>query len=342
VNVVSQRVNGSHRVQGHVHHTTNVNDKGTAPRDCSVVPRKSWEAMLRKRQFDLRAVWGEGYRMLHTAGTRRVLVIAFGSTALLALVVAGAGPFLDDYLTLRRQRESLAALAPRVAEQQALIDLYQTRVRELRAEIDSWRELHARIWEPFGPDAGPSKAGAGIGGGTASSPFENPPAPVGVKEELARLSETVREEGDNLRSLERFLGRAGKLLASLPSRWPVRGPVNSDFGQRFSPWAPTAEFHSGMDIGAPVGTAVHAPAPGRVVFAGRHPEYGIAVIIEHGGDTKSLYGHLSRLDVRVDQNVERGQVIALTGNTGRSSGPHLHYEIQVKGQSVNPHSYLWE
>jgi len=255
---------------------------------------------------------------------------------------AAVVPFLEDYLALRQQRDSLASMAPRLAEQQALIDLYQTRVRELRAEIDTWRELHARIWEPFGPDVGPGTLGAGIGGGSNTTLHEISPASAGVREELARLSDSVKEEGDNLRSLEQFLGRAGKLLAVLPSRWPVRGPVNSDYGRRLSPWTSSAEFHSGMDIGAPVGTEVHAPAPGKVVFAGRHPEYGIAVIIEHGGDTKSLYGHLSRLNVSVDQNVERGQVIARTGNTGRSSGPHLHYEIQVNGQPVSPQSYIWE
>ena len=97
-----------------------------------------------------------------------------------------------------------------------------------------------------------------------------------------------------------------------------------------------------MDIGVPAGTPVRAPAPGTVVFAGRHPEYGITLIIDHGNDTKSLYGHLSRLNVGADQKVERGQVIASSGNTGRSTGPHLHYEIQVKGQPVNPHAYLWE
>src|SRR5262245_51466599 len=287
-------------------------------------------------------MWGQVHPRIHQPRTRTVLVTALGSAAVLVTVVAGALPYLSDYLTLNRQRESLAAMAPRLAEQQALIELYQTRMRELRAEIDGWRELHAKIWEPFGPNVGPGTLGAGIGGGTAPSPFENPPAPSDVREELARLSESVRQEGEHLRSLQSFLGRAGKLIASLPSRWPVHGPINSDFGRRFSPWAPSAEFHSGLDIGAPVGTEVHAPAPGRVVFAGRLPEYGITVILDHGRDTKSLYGHLSRLNVSLDQSVERGQMIALTGNTGRSSGPHLHYEIQVNGQSVNPHSYLWE
>jgi murein DD-endopeptidase MepM/ murein hydrolase activator NlpD len=118
--------------------------------------------------------------------------------------------------------------------------------------------------------------------------------------------------------------------------------VNSEFGRRLSPWAPASEYHSGIDIGAAIGTPVRAPAPGVVVFAGRHPEYGIALIIDHGNDTKSLYGHLSKLDVAADQKVRRGDVVALTGNTGRSSGPHLHFEIQVQGQPVNPNTYLWE
>jgi murein DD-endopeptidase MepM/ murein hydrolase activator NlpD len=300
--------------------------------------------MLRRLRTDLCAIWGERDHLFRPVARHWTVVTALGSLVLSVAVVATAIPFLDDYLTLRRQRESLASLAPRLDEQQAMIDLYRRRVRELRVEIDGWHELHAKIWEPFGPDVNPSKRNAGIGGATASSP--RPPAapahPDDMREELARLTDSVKEEGDNLRSLQRFLGRAGKLLASLPSRWPVRGPINSDFGTRLSPWAPAVEFHGGLDIGVPAGTAVHAPAPGRVVFAGRHAEYGIAVILDHGGDTTSIYGHLSRITVHLDDKVERGQVIARTGNTGRSSGPHLHYEIQVKGRPVNPHSYLWE
>jgi murein DD-endopeptidase MepM/ murein hydrolase activator NlpD len=234
-------------------------------------------------------------------------------------------------------------LSSRLADQTALIDLYQRRLRELRAEVDGWRDVQAKIWAPFGPDAGPAKLGPGIGGGTSASALDaGSSGREDVRDELALLAGRVKEEGDNLRSLERFLSRAGKLLASLPSRWPLRGPINSAFGRRLSPWATNAEFHSGLDIGAAIGTVIRAPAPGTIVFAGRHPEYGITLVIEHGNDTKSLYGHLSRINVAADQKVERGQVIALTGNTGRSSGPHLHYEVQVKGQPVDPSSYLWE
>ena len=91
-----------------------------------------------------------------------------------------------------------------------------------------------------------------------------------------------------------------------------------------------------------MGTPVHAPAAGTVVVAGPAHEYGTAVMLDHGQDIRTLYGHLSKVSVRPGQKVERGTLLAFSGNTGRSSGPHLHYEIFVKGQPVNPRAYLWD
>src|SRR5262245_41256414 len=299
--------------------------------------------MRTPRRFNLLLVRSDGTRILRLTLPRWAVAITVGGAAVgLTLMATSFIAMYGDYRSLREQRAALSLLLPRVSEQQALLEAYQARTRELRAEIAGWREIHARILQPFGPDAGPAGRSVGIGGGTAPSPLEGDGDRVGVKEDLARLAGLVREEGENLRALELFLSRAGKVIASLPSRWPIRGPVNSVFGQRLSPWAKGAEFHGGIDIGAPVGTPINAPAPGIVVFAGRHPEYGVALVIDHGNDTKSLYGHLSKLGVGADQKVRRGDVIAFTGNTGRSSGPHLHYEIQVHGQAVDPNTYLWE
>jgi murein DD-endopeptidase MepM/ murein hydrolase activator NlpD len=263
---------------------------------------------------------------------------------MVGLVLASLGFIYHDYRELKEQRARFAALQIESAEQQELIDSFQQRLAAIRTEVEGWRALRSRIWRPFGPDAESRGGTGGVGGGTALRLLEERPAPaLTPMDELDRLAATVIEEGDGLRALERFLAKAGPVLASMPSRWPVRGPVNSDFGKRSSPWAGTgAEHHSGLDIGAPRGTPVLAPAPGTVVFAGNHYEYGITLIIDHGHDIKSLYGHLSRVDVAIGRQVSRGQVVALTGNTGRSSGPHLHYEIQVAGQAVNPRSYLWD
>jgi murein DD-endopeptidase MepM/ murein hydrolase activator NlpD len=292
--------------------------------------------MPKTRQFNLLMVRDDGSRVLRLSVPGWAVAAAAGG---LAVTILGLAFIYPDYVSLRHQRGAFSALSERLTLQQGLLDAAQTRMREIRSEIDTWRDLHAKIWEPFGPEAGPAKRGTGIGGGgTTSMEADRPP----VKDEMDRLLGIVKAEGESIRTLERFLGRASRVLASLPSRWPVRGPVNSDFGPRRSPWAPSSEFHSGLDIGAPIGTPVKAPAPGVVVFAGPQTEYGVTLIIDHGNDTRSLYGHLSRLNVTLDQAVKRGETVALTGNTGRSSGPHLHYEIQVKGQPVNPHSYIWE
>jgi murein DD-endopeptidase MepM/ murein hydrolase activator NlpD len=120
-------------------------------------------------------------------------------------------------------------------------------------------------------------------------------------------------------------------LAALRSRWPVRGPINSGFGTR-RPF----RSHTGIDIGADHNTPVRVPAAGTVVFAGWRNGYGKTIIIDHGHELRSLYGHLSKVGVRREQKVEQGTVIGSTGSTGAASGPHLHYEVLVNGRPVNP------
>jgi murein DD-endopeptidase MepM/ murein hydrolase activator NlpD len=295
--------------------------------------------MLARREFNLLVVHGDGRGIARLTLPRWLILTVLG---LFLAVPASVTVIYTDYLTLRTQRASLNELSVRVVKQQQVIDGWQTRMRQIRAEIDGWRELRAKIWEPFGPEDGATKRSAGIGGSTGPSRAVETPDHAAIGDELERLTSIVKDEGDNLRALERFLGRATRVLAALPSRWPVRGQVNSGYGSRTSPWSANSEFHSGLDIGARVGTPVKSPAPGTVVFAGVNAEYGQTLIIEHGNETKSLYGHLSKLNVAVNQKVQRGDVVALTGNTGRSSGPHLHYEIRIKDHSVNPTSYLWE
>jgi murein DD-endopeptidase MepM/ murein hydrolase activator NlpD len=294
--------------------------------------------MPAQRGFNLLVVHGDGRRIARVTLPRWLIPAVLGLSLALPASVA---VIYTDYLQLRSQRASLNELTARVAEQQEVIDASRSKMRQIRAEIHGWRDLRARIWQPFGPEGGSAKRVTGIGGGTGPVRAETPDR-AAIGDELEQLTGLLKEEGNNLRALERFVGRATHVLASLPSSWPVRGQVNSGYGNRASPWLNKSEFHSGLDIGAPVGTPVKSPAPGTVVFAGVNADYGQTLIIDHGNDTKSLYGHLSRLKVAVKEKVQRGEVIALTGNTGRSSGPHLHYEIQVKGQAVNPTSYLWE
>ena len=145
-----------------------------------------------------------------------------------------------------------------------------------------------------------------------------------------------------LRELERVIGRTGEVVNALPLRWPVRGRVNSEFGRRSSPWSGAAEHHSGLDISTPPGTPIMCPAPGRVVMAGAGGDYGRHVVIDHGNGVRSLYGHMSKLDVRAGQEVDKGTLLGLVGSSGRSTGPHLHYELRVAGKPVNPRKFLWD
>lgn len=295
--------------------------------------------MRKPKRFNLLFVHGDGTQVLRLNVPRWVL---YGALLVLILGVSALGAITGDYVSLKQQWGQVAALQQRVAEQQALIDTFHRRIADVRSEVGSWRELHRKIWEPFGPGEGGAHKGTGIGGGTGAGRAEASGDRAALSQEVERLATNVYEEGQSLRALERFISKAGKVLAALPSRWPVRGSVNSDFGLRLSPWSEAKEFHSGMDISAGAGSPVRAPAPGAVVFAGAQADYGLAVILDHGNDIKTLYGHLQRLLVTPGQKVERGQVIALSGNTGKSSGPHLHYEITVKGQPVNPRRYLWD
>jgi septal ring factor EnvC (AmiA/AmiB activator) len=118
--------------------------------------------------------------------------------------------------------------------------------------------------------------------------------------------------------------------------WPVSGPITSPFGMRPNPLGQGFEMHPGIDIGAPMGATVTAAAGGRIIWAKPYGGYGNAIIIDHGGSTSSVYGHLSQIFVSEGQDVERGQAIGAVGCTGRCTGPHLHFEVRVNGVAVDP------
>ena len=129
-------------------------------------------------------------------------------------------------------------------------------------------------------------------------------------------------------------------LADAPSIWPVEGRVGSSFGQREDPFNGEGKFHSGIDIEAAYGSPVRASADGDVSGAAMGAGYGREVVLNHGHDVITVYGHLSAIAVVTGQHVTRGQVIGYVGQSGRATGPHLHYEVRVHNVPVNPHKYL--
>ena len=129
-------------------------------------------------------------------------------------------------------------------------------------------------------------------------------------------------------------------MAAAPSLWPVEGRITGPFGARIDPFSGEGAFHKGVDISVGYGTPILAPADGVISFADFASGYGRMVVIEHGHDVTTRYGHLSAFAVTDGQHVQRGEVIGYVGLSGRSTGPHLHYEVWIHGTPVNPYKYL--
>jgi murein DD-endopeptidase MepM/ murein hydrolase activator NlpD len=149
---------------------------------------------------------------------------------------------------------------------------------------------------------------------------------------------TVRETG--ILQLWESLSERQSLLAATPSIKPVQGWYTSKFGYRISPFTGRPTMHQGLDIAAAPGTPIYATADGVVSFAGYDPGYGKLVSIDHGYGVVTRFGHTSQIFVEVGQHVHRRDLIAAVGNTGRSTGPHCHYEVRVNNVPVDPHNYV--
>jgi murein DD-endopeptidase MepM/ murein hydrolase activator NlpD len=149
-------------------------------------------------------------------------------------------------------------------------------------------------------------------------------------------------------SLDSISGFAGSTLfpeiltdpSALPSAWPVHGPITAGFGERMDPFSGEGAFHPGLDISASYGTDVKSAGDGLVIEAGRDAGYGRSILIDHGNGIETRYGHLSKIFVVLGEQVKRGEVIGAVGMSGRTTGPHLHFEVLIHGAPVNPARFL--
>ena len=160
---------------------------------------------------------------------------------------------------------------------------------------------------------------------------------------IARGSGLVREatqQEEALQSLTQIAEQRSTQWASTPSIWPVRGWVTSAFGPRVSPFTEKPAWHDGLDIGASPNAPVQAPALGRVVTVAFDSKMGNMVKLDHGYGIETVYGHLAKSLVKEGQRVKRGDVVALVGSTGLSTGPHLHYMVKKNGQSLDPTKFI--
>jgi murein DD-endopeptidase MepM/ murein hydrolase activator NlpD len=171
---------------------------------------------------------------------------------------------------------------------------------------------------------------------------DNLQAVASVKEGLEWLSKQATMQERILDELSQAAEQRSSRWASTPSIWPVKGWITSGFGPRISPFTEKPAWHDGLDIGAAPNTPVRAPAQGRITSIGYDPKLGNIVRLDHGFGVETLYGHLAKALVKEGQRVERGDVIALVGSSGLSTGPHLHYMVKLNGQALDPTKYILE
>jgi murein DD-endopeptidase MepM/ murein hydrolase activator NlpD len=157
-----------------------------------------------------------------------------------------------------------------------------------------------------------------------------------------QVKDVVENIEKNIHELDQFLLDKESFLSSTPTIFPADGWVTSYFGQRISPYLGKLKMHEGLDVGAPFGTKVIAPADGIVTFSGEKAGFGKFVQVDHGYGIETIYAHNQSLYVKAGQKVKRGNLLAAVGNTGHSTGPHLHYEVRVNGIAVDPLYFILE
>jgi len=279
--------------------------------------------------------------------------VALISLLVLSVCFGGAGIyFINQYLNYQENQVELAALKRQEKIQKTQIDKFSKEVRSFETEmarLESF-EKKLRIITSFENSPKGNQGHMGVGGpyGLSSHSFttslekETQSMLDRLSGDLGILTSQIKMRQFSFQELDEYLKNQKSLLASTPSIWPTRGWVTSAFGYRKSPFTGLPEKHEGLDIAARLGSEVRATADGKVIRAGRDNGYGNLVEIDHGYGVLSRYGHNSKNLVTVGDKVKRGQVVALIGSTGRSTGPHVHYEIVVNGIPVSPRNYILE
>jgi murein DD-endopeptidase MepM/ murein hydrolase activator NlpD len=215
---------------------------------------------------------------------------------------------------------------------------YEQNAGKLQAKVAHLHSIVSKLGVMAGLDH--SLPDTRVGGEGGVTGFETVPPAGTDRRSLAAIDVSVSALTDKSTKLEAFYRDQTLLLSSTPSIWPVRGYLSAAFGNRLDPFTGRPDFHPGIDISTPIGTRIVAPADGIVLSCAMQGGYGNAIIVDHGYGVVSRYGHLESYNVRAGQRVRRGEVIGFVGSTGRSTGPHLHYEVWVREQAQNPIHFI--
>jgi murein DD-endopeptidase MepM/ murein hydrolase activator NlpD len=297
------------------------------------------------------SLFKEGFTLiLIPQKTSKVLRLSIPRNAMLGIVV---GLVLFSVLgifsifraaQLRVELASYNALRNDYLRQQIGIRKVANQVDQFKGQIDRMREMDYKLRMITDLEVErPTPSQYGIGGaldGRGDVPRDADLAKMDLvtllDKDLARLEKMAQYQEESFNNLKAFLADQKDLIERSPYRWPVRGFLSSTFGARVDPFTGQQRMHEAIDIVAPKGTPVKAPADGIVTFAGHDSTFGNMLVIDHGYGVITRYGHNDSIVVREGQRVKRGDTISMVGSTGRSTGPHLHYEIRINDVAINP------
>ena len=314
------------------------------------VPEAGEAAAAAKKSFTLIVVPDHSHAVRRYHIQKRFLLQVLGGVGVVALLgIIGTVRYFqlakdaaenrilrDENLVLKGQLKSIRERIDHIGSTLDRVERFDQKLRAITLLSDPQRNL---AMGPTESDPQAQQAGAAENQFTRLSTAD---APAVLSGKLDKLSAEATRQEQSLQQLHDYFQDQKSLLASTPSIWPARGWVTSDFGQRLDPYTADRVMHAGLDIAAPHGKDVAAPAEGTVVFAGLEGGYGNVLVIDHGYGIKTRYGHLAKITVKAGDRIKRGQVIAVVGNTGRSTGPHLHYEVRVNGIPQNPRKFILE
>ncbi len=256
--------------------------------------------------------------------------------------------FFCDYIQVKKKVYELNRLRQETQNQRSQIQFFSARIEDLEKQLSKLKDFDKKIRIIANLERGQEVAPSmGMGGPSPSDirdKLKKEKDADGLvqqmKSDIERLQSEAVSREESLSELEKLLQVKKEMLTHTPSIWPVMGWVTSSFGFRTNPFTGLTQMHEALDISNRVGTSVVAPANGIVSDVGSDNAVGKMVVIFHGFGMTTRYGHLNKVFVRIGQSVKRGDKIAEVGMTGKTTGPHLHYEVRLNGISVNPMRYI--
>ena len=281
------------------------------------------------------------YRFFISKTAAKILT---GVASVISLVILG---LLVHYVFLTRAMVEYKDLRKEAAIQERQIQSFAIEIVDLKKQMVRLKEMDAklRVITDFNPPTQTAMT-IGMGGaettGLSEMEIGIPPEELVLKmaEEVKILRAEASRQELSFAELAQDMTDRRSVWEATPSIWPVRGWLSSGFGKRMSPFTGRLSMHNGIDIATYQNTPIVSPADGVVSHIGYHNRLGRLIKINHGYGVQTMYGHLAKSGVRIGQKVKRGDVIAYVGNTGSSTGPHLHYEIFINGLPVNPIPYI--